>query len=366
MNKYKSAYIFSAACLTMLPGIAEAQKPEQMTPGITESAVYYRLPATRLSIKVHAVKTAYTPGELSRYASRYLHLDDIQTEAVEQWEISGISMDCTGIPDNSMLYSLEFAGRNKRPSVRLTQDGVLQAVNCNPDRTAEVANTSGKSAKSASTGIADARNFLTEEILMAGSTAKMAELTAKEIYSIRESRNAITRGQAEYIPTDGESLKYVLEQLDRQEQALTSLFTGATVCEEHSFTFNVDPTEPLSKQILFRFSSRLGVLPKDNLAGEPVWIDVDKLSDMTLENPVNTISGRKKILPFGNGTFLFFKIPGSANVKVYDNRRTFLESEPSVAQFGETVSLPHSLFSKGEAPQITFSTVTGAIETITR
>ena len=32
------------------------------------------------------------------------------------------------------------------------------------------------------------RDFLTEEILMAGSTAKMAELVAKEIYNIRESK----------------------------------------------------------------------------------------------------------------------------------------------------------------------------------
>ena len=36
------------------------------------------------------------------------------------------------------------------------------------------------------------RDFLTEEILMAGSTAKMAELVAKEIYNIRESKNALS------------------------------------------------------------------------------------------------------------------------------------------------------------------------------
>ena len=37
---------------------------------------------------------------------------------------------------------------------------------------------------------ANPREFLTEEILMASSTAKMAELVAKEIYNIRESKNA--------------------------------------------------------------------------------------------------------------------------------------------------------------------------------
>lgn len=47
---------------------------------------------------------------------------------------------------------------------------------------------------------------MTEEILIAGSTAKMAELVAKEIYNIRESKNSLTRGQADYMPKDGAAL----------------------------------------------------------------------------------------------------------------------------------------------------------------
>lgn len=366
MRKNRSAYIVYTALLTMLPGQIPAQESANLTPGITENAVYYRLPATRLTVKVQAVRTTYTPGELSRYASRYLRMDNINAEPYEQWTITDISLECTGIPDNSMIYSLEFAGHGSHPTVRLTADGVLLAVNCNPAATSKTGTSADKSVKGNPAGNTDPRSFLTEEILMAGSTAKMAELTAREIYSIRESRNAITRGQAEYIPSDGESLKYVLEQLDEQEKALTGLFTGTTVNEEQIFTFNVDPTEPVSKQILFRFSSRMGVLPKDNLAGEPVWIDIDRLGDIASDNPVNAITESNKGLSFGKQAFLFFKIPGSASVKVYDNRRTYLEAEPSVAQFGETTALPRSLFGKGETPQITFSTVTGAIETIAK
>ena len=42
---------------------------------------------------------------------------------------------------------------------------------------------------------------------MASSTAKMAELVAKEIYNIRESKNALLRGQADNTPSDGAQLK---------------------------------------------------------------------------------------------------------------------------------------------------------------
>ena len=37
----------------------------------------------------------------------------------------------------------------------------------------------------------ESREFLTEEILMASSTAKMAELVAKEIYNIREKQECL-------------------------------------------------------------------------------------------------------------------------------------------------------------------------------
>lgn len=44
----------------------------------------------------------------------------------------------------------------------------------------------------------DPRSFMTEEILIAGSTAKMAELVAKEIYNIRESKNSDPRASRLY------------------------------------------------------------------------------------------------------------------------------------------------------------------------
>ena len=56
----------------------------------------------------------------------------------------------------------------------------------------------------------DRRSFLTEEILMSNSSAKMAELVAKEIYSIRESKNALLRGEEDNMPKDGAQLKLML------------------------------------------------------------------------------------------------------------------------------------------------------------
>ena len=56
-------------------------------------------------------------------------------------------------------------------------------------------------------------DYMNEDILSAGSTAKMAELTAKDIYDIRESRNQLARGQADFMPKDGTQLRIMMENL---------------------------------------------------------------------------------------------------------------------------------------------------------
>ena len=76
---------------------------------------------------------------------------------------------------------------------------------------------------------ANPRDFLTEEILMASSTAKMAELVAKEIYNIRESKNALLRGQADNMPSDGAQLKIMLDNLNLQEEAMTEMFSESAI-----------------------------------------------------------------------------------------------------------------------------------------
>lgn len=56
-------------------------------------------------------------------------------------------------------------------------------------------------------------SVFSEELLMAGSTAKQAEVAAKQIYRIRESRLNILTGEADNLPPDGEAMKLVIQQL---------------------------------------------------------------------------------------------------------------------------------------------------------
>lgn len=330
--------------------------------GITQDAVSYWLPKTQLTITVTAQKQTFKPGEFSRYAERYLRLSDVKDKAEEVWTITDVKVSESGVPDKSKLYTLAFPQKGNRPYIELTNDGILSAVNV---RAKESGTQSAPTPAKEKAKKINPQEYMTEEILMAGSTAKMAELTAKEIYNIRESRNAITRGQSDFVPTDGESLKYMLESLSAQETALLTLFNGTSETEEVTFTINVTPDEALSKQILFRFSSKLGVLPIDNLAGEPVWIDV---TDRKMTDGYSIEAGsQKKTQSSKNkkeGAFLYYRLPGRAFIKVYNNRLSFIEQDMPIAQFGTIEVVSTNIMGKNADTKITFDTTTGNVKGI--
>ena len=357
MNIIKSAFFLgmAAACMT----VSAQGTSAPYTPGITQDAISYWLPKTQLTITVTTRKSIFKPGEFSRYAERYLRMSGVKDKAEEVWEITKVEVSSAGIPDKDNLYTLTFPQKGPRPAFELTDQGIISAVNTRTQK-----ENAGNAPKAAPAQPAvrkvNPQDYMTEEILMAGSSAKMAELVAKEIYNIRESRNAITRGQADYVPKDGESLKFMLESLTEQESALLSLFSGTDETEEYTFSINVTPDAPTTKQLLFRFSTKLGVLPIDNLAGEPVWIDI------TDKKVMDSYSYAPKTPKTGKSTpqFLYYRIPGRAIVKVYNNRLSLAEQEMQIAQFGSIEVVSSTVMGKNADAKITFDTTTGAVLSI--
>lgn len=350
------------SCLIASSALAQGLS-EPYSPGVTNDAVSYWLPRTCLSITVNTRRTTFTPGEFSRYAERYLRLNNVKDKSEESWEITGITVTEYGAPDKEHLYTLVFPNKGARPYIELTDDGIISAVNLHTDIGKQEDEVPTRIIEKSTTPFSDAQLYMTEEIIMAGSIAKMAELTAKEIYSIRESRNLITRGQAEYMPTDGESAKIFLEHLDKQEVALLTLFSGNTEVYEESFTININPETSVSKLMAFRFSAKLGVLPVNNLAGEPVWIDIEDKEMMSGGQNQSQKGNMTSTLEKGRNKdgFLFCRIPGRAIVRIYNNRQSFVTKEIPFAQFGSVEVVSRNIMGKNADTKITFNTTTGGI-----
>ena len=261
--------------------------------GVTRGKDYgvvYSLPKTQIELEIKANKVSYTPGEFSKYADRYLRLTNVSAEPDEYWELNSVKVKSVGVPNSETTYFVKLKDKTVAPLMELTEDGIVKSINVPYSKSNEIKKAAPVTP---ATVKANPRDFLTEEILMASSTAKMAELVAKEIYNIRESKNALLRGQADNTPSDGAQLKIMLDNLNAQEDAMTKMFSGTRDKEEKTFTIRLTPDKELNNEVAFRFSKKLGVVANNDLAGTPFYITLKDLK--TVKMPQD--DGKKKKEP---------------------------------------------------------------------
>lgn len=343
----KRTFIIALTSCLSLAAVAQTQVTE-FNPGIAANGVNYTLPKTVLKVDASAVKMVYTPGEFAQYADRYLHISGVASEPSTQWQVTSLSVYQEGVPDTAKVFTVKLKDKTVAPMVQLTPSGILVAVNTQNDIKEhvlpEMQTVNHKM---------EARQYLTEDILSATSTSKMAELTAQEILDIRESKNAIKRGQVESMPQDGASLKIVLDELNRQEEALTQLFVGYTDTTFMTRSFAVMPDEDIDKQVLFRFSRKLGFVDADDLAGDPYFLSVKDQHTVVL--PDEREMAKRKI----DG--LVYNMPSMADVTISTMQKTVYEQKLPFAQFGTIDTLSPTLFNKGATTKLTLHPATGGI-----
>lgn len=117
------------------------------------------------------------------------------------------------------------------------------------------------------------RDYMSQDILAAANQPKMAQLVAQEIYDVRDSRNLLSRGRADFMPKDGEQLRLMYEQLNRQERALMQLFQGTTTVDTTEYVVTLVPEKKAQRVMAFRFRRSSDSLPPTtSLASPTTWI----------------------------------------------------------------------------------------------
>lgn len=315
----------------------------------------YMLPKNGMRFTVKVEKTQYTPGKFCMYAERYLK-EKVPQQGSTSYRIIGITMDPTTMPDTSKNFTLTIDKKYTISKVTCSPNGQLLAINtdASPYKLPVREFKQGKKAV-----VLNPNDFMTEDILNAGSTAKMAELSAKEIYDIRDSRNALSRGEADNLPKDGAQLKLMYENMDRQEQALSSLFYGTTTKDTTLTKIDFWPAKE-GRTILFRFSKYYGLVDTDDLSGEPYYITVTNLHTAT--SPVNAPEDQKKEDKGEIG--LRTSIPGKIRVTVTNEGKTVNTTEINAAQFGYVQSVSGELFGKKQTSELVLDPMTGSIKSI--
>ncbi|MCC8170961.1 MAG: DUF4831 family protein [Parabacteroides sp.] len=319
--------------------------------------ITYSLPKTSLLIDAEVTKVTCKSGPYYKYAEKYLGTKDAVAEDNTYYELGKISLRNKGVPDPANTYIVSFKGGTTAPYAYLTDDGLLCTINAEYAEEKTAAPVSDE--KEDAAGTPSDISVFTEEFLMAGSTSKQAEVAAKQIYRIRESRMNILTGDADNLPPDGEAMKLVIRQLDEQEQALVNLFTGTKTRETFHQTFTVIPDKEVEKEVLFRFSRLLGIVKPDNLAGAPVYFNL-KAIDRAPVLPEKEAEKKEKSLKG-----IVYNIPGKAAVSLTMGNKTLYKGEVQVTQFGTREGLAPVMFEDKKAPvSVYFYPETGALKQI--
>lgn len=348
MMKYK---LLAAACLMSTMVVAQTQVSEYH-PGMTEEGITYFLPDTHVQVVVKATRVHHEPGEFCQYAERYLRLQQVPQTAYDEWTIEDVALSTFGRADKSRAYTVKLKQKTSAPLVGLSQDGRLLSINTEAPMEPALLQPSVVKEKAENY---NPDNFKTQEILSAGSTSKMAELTAGEIYDIRENRGLLAKGQADFMPKDGEQLRLMLASLDTQEEGLLKLFTGMHTKETHTFVFDVLPKTDGEKVLLMRFSKYLGVVDNDDPAGEAVYLgvtDLKTLPELTIDPKAK---GKKDVED------VRYAVPGRVSVRVFTDEKELANQSFPMTQFGRVEHLGADLFNKKMGTRIQFYPETGGI-----
>lgn len=323
-------------------------------PGINQEGIVYFLPKTGIRVEVDVDKATYTPGDFCQYAERYLRIRGVAQEPSESYRILSVRQSAIAVADTAKRYCVKFDIRTSASNVFLSDDGVLIAINGGKSDIRAEKPQPGKHIKAQAPTLTP-QQYLSEEILAAGSKAKMAELTALDIFEIRESRNQLTRGQADFMPKDGEQLRLMLARLDEQDWAMTSLFAGITLHDTLHYVFDIVPDSTIRDRILFRFSEKLGMVDADDLAGTPYYINIEDLHTLP---PAEESKKKNKPQPG-----LYVNVPGQLRSTITDmKRKAILAADYPAGQFGQTELLSGALFNKRYTTHLWLNPLSGAVE----
>lgn len=350
--------IFSLLLLTF--SCASAQKTVRVNAiKANDYGVIYSLPKTSFEITLLVKKSTYQRGDFYPYAQRYLGVDNPITENRVAYTLEKVDVANKGIPDKENTYMVEFRGRTVEPYVYLREDGLIVTINAEPEE--ETPNQ--LTVPQGTQATLNPRRYFSQETLMAGSTAKQAELVARQIFELRRSRNDILSGEAESMPPDGNAYRVVMEEIDTQEKALTALFSGNIETEYFTVIYTLIPDQAdIQDRIIARFSEKLGPLDADNLAGEPLVLT---LTNKTPAVPMQLSERDLKRLENKLSEGIVYNVPGKADLLIEFRNQALFNREVDVVQFGSQDVLVKRMFENQKQPvRVYFYPELGAIRQI--
>ncbi len=350
-------FFFGCASNKKIINQAEIIQSKENVP--TTHGLWYYLPKTVIDIEVELEKTVQKVGPFYRFSQRFVNIADVISEDKEEWTIVNAKIATSGIPDYSKLISILPTGNLSISAIQLTQEGILQSINCKEcefEESEQYENIAEPLISISNVNFDDVP--FTEEQLIKTSNAAMAEEVAKEIYRLRSLRKNILMGEVDNLPPDGLAYEKALDEIKRQETAYLELFVGKKEVQRTTKKFKYVPgKEYYTNEVLFRFSDSKGVLSEKDVTGTPVYVEFEVVKGSESSLIENEIF--KEVKNRG----LIYCFPAVANVKIVDRTVLVAEKNINVAQFGTLLRMPADVLEQSNSGVI-MDVSTGAIKKV--
>ena len=335
-----------------------AEKGKQIAASFNDYSVSYVLPKTVIDVDITLELTQLKAGPYANYSQKYLGIPAQITSDSRSWRVVSMSAQVSSIPDKDIYYNIQLKS-GATPYIYVDEEGVLMAVNTEPMLEPVVEEPLEESEMTASPLDDNSYSYaLTEEMLLSGSNIRMAELAAKQIYRLRESRTDIITGDSDQR-FDGEALKLMLKQLAEQESRLTVMFTGTKQTQRKTVRVRWIPDGECEDVVSARISEKEGLVDSDNLSGEPIYVSLNNAE--YAKTPLDS-KGNPFQLPENS---VIYNIPGEAQLSLTYQGEMQFNKRVELTQFGIKFGLSPKLFvDKKVQTYMKLDTNTGAIKEI--
>ncbi len=314
------------------------------------NGIVYALPKTQINVTITARHTIEKPGPFYQYAERYLATKETITINNESWNIENIEIKSNAIADPNRTFQVAIDNNGIANNISFYKENIIAGINIESDRfdKSDKYDTSDKSDKN-NKSLSFDYSVLNEDALVATSIPKMAEMVARQIYHIRESRTAILTADLEQLP-DGQAIATMLAQLEKEEAELIALFVGKTTSYTTTKTYTITPDDDITDYVIARISTSEGLTNAGNVIGEPIYINIKG----TYYNAPLTDPKQEKA-PKG----FYYNVPGEALITI-ESPDLKVQATMPIAQFGYTTCLNATL-TDSKTARITFNPELGTI-----
>lgn len=346
----KMFFVLIGACLV---SAGYAQVVEQNEPAL----VYYS-PKTAITLDFTYTVEQQVPGIYAQYAEDMIGADNAVKENKTTYTLRDVRIKTNVSPDYSRPHKV-VAEPGFPLLLNINEHGLLTGYNLSkpeketPQRPYH--ETEKKEQHKSKAKVAP----LPEDVLQAANPLAQANAAAKQIFHLRETRMYLINGEVEHAPADGEAMRLVLAELDRQEQALTDLFLGKKNKYTMHKTVRLNPEQ--AEQLLY-FSDENGFTDAENIEADTIKVGVTIQAQQYAPSVV-TEKKKKKAIELSQ---LVYNLPGHSTVNVEYKNKVLGNRTVPMAQYGIDVPLAKDLFKGTELPTIIFSEKTGNIVSISK